>query len=169
MKTKGKTKGSKRWLILALAAVALVGAALAWIRVGPAPEIVIEAKLPGIGRATPIVVRAAESQRGLSGLRVELVQGNTLAVLAERHHRPRPFWAFWGPRTESEEIAVAVGSETVPDLVEGEATAHYIAEMAKARQIRVTRIAHGVPLGSELEYMDGGTLSHAFAWRTELE
>jgi len=53
--------------------------------------------------------------------------------------------------------------------VEGEATAHYIAEMAKARQIRVTRIAHGVPLGSELEYMDGGTLSHAFAWRTELE
>jgi len=53
--------------------------------------------------------------------------------------------------------------------VEGEATAHYIAEMARAREVRVTRIAHGVPLGGELEYMDGGTLSHAFAWRTELK
>lgn len=52
--------------------------------------------------------------------------------------------------------------------VEGEATAHYIAEMARARGIRATRIAHGVPLGGELEYIDGGTLSHAFAGRQEL-
>lgn len=53
--------------------------------------------------------------------------------------------------------------------VEGEVTAQYIADMARAKGIRVTRIAHGVPLGGELEYMDGGTLSHAFAWRTELK
>jgi recombination protein RecR len=52
--------------------------------------------------------------------------------------------------------------------VEGEATAHYIAEMARTRGIRATRIAHGVPLGGELEYIDGGTLSHAFAGRQEL-
>ena len=51
--------------------------------------------------------------------------------------------------------------------VEGEATAYYIGEMARARGIRVTRIAHGVPLGGELEYVDGGTLSHAFAGRQE--
>jgi len=50
--------------------------------------------------------------------------------------------------------------------VEGEATAHYIGEMARARQLSVMRIAHGVPLGGELEYVDGGTLSHAFAGRT---
>ena len=49
--------------------------------------------------------------------------------------------------------------------VEGEATAHYIAELAKARQVKVTRIAHGVPMGGELEYVDGGTLNHAFAGR----
>lgn len=53
--------------------------------------------------------------------------------------------------------------------VEGEVTAQYIADMARAKGIRVTRIAHGVPLGGELEYLDGGTLSHAFAWRTELK
>ena len=51
--------------------------------------------------------------------------------------------------------------------VEGEATAYYIGEMAHARKIRVTRIAHGVPLGGELEYVDGGTLSHAFADRRD--
>ncbi|MCB1758151.1 MAG: recombination protein RecR [Gammaproteobacteria bacterium] len=53
--------------------------------------------------------------------------------------------------------------------VEGEATAHYIGEMARAGAIRVTRIAHGVPLGGELEYVDGGTLSHAFAGRREIQ
>lgn len=44
---------------------------------------------------------------------------------------------------------------------EGEATAHYIAEMLRARSIRVSRIARGVPLGGELEYVDAGTLSQA--------
>ena len=52
--------------------------------------------------------------------------------------------------------------------VEGEATAHYIGEMARAQGVRATRIAHGVPLGGELEYVDGGTLSHAFSGRSEL-
>ncbi len=49
--------------------------------------------------------------------------------------------------------------------VEGEATAHYIADQARQCGIAVSRIAHGVPLGGELEYIDGGTLMHAFASR----
>jgi recombination protein RecR len=52
--------------------------------------------------------------------------------------------------------------------VEGEATAHFISEMARVHAIRATRIAHGVPMGGELEYIDGGTLSHAFAGRLEI-
>jgi recombination protein RecR len=52
--------------------------------------------------------------------------------------------------------------------VEGEATSHYISELAKARQIKVSRLAHGIPLGGELEYIDSGTLSHAFAGRESL-
>ena len=51
--------------------------------------------------------------------------------------------------------------------VEGEATAHYIGELARPYGIKLTRIAHGVPLGGELEYVDGSTLSHAFAGRRE--
>jgi len=52
--------------------------------------------------------------------------------------------------------------------VEGEATAHFVSEMARVQGVRTTRIAHGVPMGGELEYIDGGTLSHAFAGRQEI-
>ncbi|WP_034855798.1 recombination mediator RecR [Ignatzschineria larvae DSM 13226] len=58
------------------------------------------------------------------------------------------------------EIILAMNS-----TVEGEATAHYISEIAKQYGIAVSRIAQGIPLGGELEYLDGGTLSHAFAAR----
>ena len=53
--------------------------------------------------------------------------------------------------------------------VEGEATAYYISEHIKELGIVVTRIAHGVPLGGELEYVDGGTLAHALSGRKALE
>ncbi len=49
--------------------------------------------------------------------------------------------------------------------VEGEATAYYISERAKNINVIVSRIAHGVPLGGELEFIDGGTLAHAFSSR----
>lgn len=49
--------------------------------------------------------------------------------------------------------------------VEGEATAHYLAQIVKKQGIHVTRIAHGVPLGGELEYIDGGTLMRALSAR----
>lgn len=52
--------------------------------------------------------------------------------------------------------------------VEGEATACYIADMVRDQEIKVSRIAHGVPLGGELEYIDSGTLSHAFSGRSEV-
>lgn len=52
--------------------------------------------------------------------------------------------------------------------VEGEATAHFISELAKTAGLKATRIAHGVPVGGELEYIDGGTLSHAFSGRREV-
>ncbi|MGR5146096.1 recombination mediator RecR [Photobacterium alginatilyticum] len=52
--------------------------------------------------------------------------------------------------------------------VEGEATAHYIAELCSEYSIPATRIAHGVPVGGELELVDGTTLSHSIAGRHKL-
>ena len=64
---------------------------------------------------------------------------------------------------EIKEIILATNS-----TVEGEATAHYIAELAKKHNIHASRIAHGVPMGGELEFIDSGTLSHAFNGRLEI-
>ncbi len=61
------------------------------------------------------------------------------------------------------EIILATNS-----TVEGEATAHFIAELAKKHNIAASRIAHGVPMGGELEFIDSGTLSHAFNGRREM-
>jgi len=61
------------------------------------------------------------------------------------------------------EIILATGT-----TVEGEATAHYIAEMVDSEQTRVTRIAHGIPIGGELEFVSGSTLSHAFTGRRNI-
>lgn len=52
--------------------------------------------------------------------------------------------------------------------VEGEATSHYIAEQLTDHPVKISRIAHGVPVGGELEYVDGGTLAHALAGRRSL-
>lgn len=72
-------------------------------------------------------------------------------------------------------LEARLGSDQVTEVilatnptVEGEATAHFINEMARAHGIRTTRIAHGVPMGGELEYIDSSTLSHAFAGRLEI-
>lgn len=53
--------------------------------------------------------------------------------------------------------------------VEGEATAHWLGQLARAANVQATRLAHGVPLGGELEYVDRGTLAHAFGSRRLLD
>jgi recombination protein RecR len=63
---------------------------------------------------------------------------------------------------EVQELIIATSA-----TVEGEATAHYLAQLARAHAVRPSRLAQGLPLGGELEYVDRGTLSHAFGTRTE--
>jgi recombination protein RecR len=64
---------------------------------------------------------------------------------------------------EAQELIIATNP-----TVEGEATAHYLAKLARNHGVRPSRLAHGVPLGGELEYVDRGTLSHAFGSRSEI-
>jgi recombination protein RecR len=81
-----------------------------------------------------------------------------------------------GPRELGlEKLAARLAEGEVRELViatnptvEGEATAHYLAQLARQHQVVPTRLAHGVPLGGELEYVDRGTLSHAFGSRSEM-
>ena len=62
------------------------------------------------------------------------------------------------------EVVLATSS-----TVEGQATAHYIGEIVRSRELKVTRLAYGIPLGGELEFVDSTTLAHAFRGRTELD
>ncbi len=71
------------------------------------------------------------------------------------------------PRLLDEEQLVEVILAT-SSTVEGEATAHFIGEMVKARGKQVSRIAHGVPMGGELEYANSLTIAHALDGRKQI-
>ncbi len=81
-----------------------------------------------------------------------------------------------GPRELGlEALAARLGGGEVTEAiiatsatVEGEATAHYLAQLARQHGVRPSRLAQGLPLGGELEYVDRGTLSHAFGTRAEM-
>jgi len=109
---------------------------------------------------TPADVFAVEQAGGYDGLYFVLLGrlspldgiGPTelgLDLLAER------------ARTENFREVILATNPTV----EGEATAYYVGEQLRDVGVSVSRIAHGVPLGGELEYVDGGTLQHAFLGR----
>lgn len=70
----------------------------------------------------------------------------------------------WLAEGEVKELIIATNP-----TVEGDATAHYLADIATRFDVSASRIAHGVPLGGELEYVDGGTLSHAFYGRRAVD
>ncbi len=67
---------------------------------------------------------------------------------------------------EAEEVKEVILATST--TVEGEATAHYISEMVKARDKQVSRIAHGIPMGGELEYVNSMTMAHALDGRKEI-
>ncbi len=67
-------------------------------------------------------------------------------------------------RENTRELIIATNA-----TVEGETTARYLAQMATQAGIKTTRLAHGVPLGGELEYTDANTLAHAFRHREPVE
>lgn len=117
--------GKVRTLFVRVVVVAIivvtVAVGLAIFRVGAPASIRIEPAMPGIGQRTPIVVSVDEPGRGLGTVRVELIQEDRRHLLAERVHRPREFWAFWGPRVTSDVIEVEAGRASVEWLRQGEA------------------------------------------------
>ena len=127
-RARGRSRRSRLITFAFLFIAALVG--LAFWRVGPVPELGIELDVPGIGPSTTVVGVAREPQRGLSAVRLELVQGSRSWVLAEEEHDPRPFWAFWGAmaaETRLEETVLGAGLE---GLEEGDVLVRLTAERA---------------------------------------
>ena len=87
---------------------------------------------------------------GLTSLRFELVQEDRTHVIAERDYRPRPVWAFWGERTERDEVRADVGRETVPDLRPGEAMLRVTAGRAPTWLLRPDPVVREMRLPVQL-------------------
>jgi murein DD-endopeptidase MepM/ murein hydrolase activator NlpD len=119
-----------RKLAVLLVVVILLVVAFAVLRVGPEPQIAIEPAAKVIGRSTPVVVRVSEPKRGLSSVKVELVQGELTHTLADVKHTPAASWAFWKDGKSADEIRVNAGRDTVKELKPGAATIRVTADRA---------------------------------------
>jgi murein DD-endopeptidase MepM/ murein hydrolase activator NlpD len=131
-------------VLLLVVLLAAVGGVLTF-RVGPAPALTLKPDAPGLGRRTPVRVAAAAAGRGLGRLRLEVVQGDRVHVVADKSYAPRPAWAFWGPRTERAELRAEVGADNVPGLKAGDAVLRAVAERAG------TWLLHPAPVVQELK------------------
>ena len=112
---------------------------------------------------TPADLQALEAATGFRGQYFVL------------HGRLSPLDGMGPAQLGLEQLMQMLRSGTVSELiiatnptVEGEATAHFLAELAKDAKVSASRIAHGVPVGGELEYIDKSTLAHAFVGRIGL-
>ncbi len=123
----------RRLFLLVLAAaflLLLVVGAVVSFRVSPAARLTLEPEAPALGRKSPVHVTAEAAGRGLTSLRLELVQGDDVHVLEEKRFAARAPWAFWGARTTRAEIRSDAGSEKVPGLKGGEAVLRAVATRA---------------------------------------
>ena len=109
-------------ILLLAAAVVLAIGGLEVMRVGPPPEIKIQPLVPVIGKRTPVTIEVNEPNRGLSYVKVELVQGDHVENLAEKSFAYPSALAFWGARTARDTIPVQIGRDAISGLKGGQAT-----------------------------------------------
>src|SRR5438093_1049445 len=108
------------FLIIVLALLGLLGV-LAF-RAGPAPVVKITSNHSAIGKRTTIKASIAEPVRGLSQVKVELIQGDRTRLLSEKSYAYRPALSLSGTATPRDEITVDVGRDTLAELKPGDAT-----------------------------------------------
>ncbi len=106
-------------LIVGLIVLALV--VQGFLRVGSRPDIQVKPAMSSIGKRTPVTIEISESRRGLTNVKVELVQGSKTALVAEKHYGASSQFAFWGTKTEKDTLKVDVGRNIMPELTGGTA------------------------------------------------
>ncbi|MCY3970694.1 MAG: M23 family metallopeptidase [Acidobacteria bacterium] len=118
----GRGRRLPRAALVAVGVVLLAVAVVLWFRVAPEADVAITADLPGIGPRTVVTTVARAGGRGVGSIRVELIQGAESLLLEERPHRPPGPWSLGGAPVREAVVEIEVGSDSVPSLVEGEAT-----------------------------------------------
>jgi hypothetical protein len=127
---KFSSKRSWKPLFFALLIIVLIFVGLAIFRVGGSPVVKIQPKMPVIGKKTPVVVELAEPQRGLTHVRIELVQEGKTALLAEKSYSPSSQLPFIGSKIDKDVITVEAGRQVLPSLTGGTATIRVTADRA---------------------------------------
>jgi hypothetical protein len=119
-------------LLLAGLVLAVRGA----FRAGSTPTVAIDPSAKAIGARTGVTVTVAESKRGLSGVKVEFVQGDRTETLVGKTYAPQPAWAFWGPSTNSDTIRFDLGKDVQKNLKQLPATIRVTATRGSCCDIR---------------------------------
>ena len=120
----GENRRSRRswmpvFIIAALAVFVIIGIAVFYA--GAPPDINVHLSMPAIGKRTPVTIDVAEPKRGLTMVRVELIQDGSSAVLDEKKYNPSTQIPFFGSKTEKDTLSVVAGLETLPQLKGGQA------------------------------------------------
>lgn len=111
------------FLILALAAHG-------FFRVGSPPDIQIKPAMPAIGKRTPITIELSEPRRGLTHVKVELIQGDKIATVTDKSYTYSPQFSFWSSKTDKDLLNVQVGRSLMPGLTGGSAIIRVSADRA---------------------------------------
>ena len=118
-----KRKGcGLRSISLVLVVLLIAVAVVAFLRRGDDATLEFRTDLPAVGQKTPVHVTAAGTSRGLTGVRVEAVQGDQRLVLAETSLEAEPWWAVWATATTGTSVTFEIGREAWPALQPGEVT-----------------------------------------------
>ncbi len=118
--------------------------ALAYFRAGGEPVISIAPAMPVIGKRTPVKIEVTETKRGLTNVRVDLVQGDKSEALTIKNYSIGPWWSLRGGGTLRDTIFVNVGRDSIPDLKPGTAVIRVTAARAG------TLLRHPAPLTQEI-------------------
>jgi len=116
-----RTRSLKAFLIL-MGILVLALVAHGFLRAGGIPEIYVKPATPYIGKRTPVTIEVSEPRRGLTYVKVELVQESKTAVAAEKLYAASSQFAFRRPETEKDVLQVEVGRAILPELTGGTAS-----------------------------------------------
>jgi murein DD-endopeptidase MepM/ murein hydrolase activator NlpD len=112
---------SLKVLLVVLAIIILAFVGIGIFRAGSAPDIKIQPEMAAIGKRTPVKVEISESQRGLTYVKVELIQGDKAATLAEKNYPFGSQFSFWGAKTVKDILLTEAGRQSLPGLTGGTA------------------------------------------------
>ena len=108
-------------ILLIAVFLALACAAQGFFCAGGAPDVQIKPSMSAIGMRTPVTIEISEPRRGLTFVKVELVQGNKAATVAQKSYAPSSQFIFWGSKTAKDVLQTEMGRKLLPGLTGGSA------------------------------------------------